>query len=81
LLYDTIKIPFICLLAKIIVEFSIILKGSLVYQRKDLVKYFPIWAVLQIPYVIFTGLMGSLGCFIWKDRKYFQEVTIFRTDQ
>ena len=80
LLYHTIKIPLICLLAKIMVEFLITLKGSFVYQRTDLIKYFPIWAILQLPYVIFTGLMGSLGRFIWKDRKFLQEITTFRTN-
>ncbi|UCE05105.1 MAG: glycosyltransferase, partial [bacterium] len=79
LLYHNIKIPLICLLAKIMVEFLITLKGSLVYQRTDLIKYFPIWAFLQLPYVIFTGLMGTLGRFIWKDRNFLQEITTFRT--
>jgi len=79
LLNHTIEAPLICLFIKFLIEFLITLKGSFVYQRIDLIKYFPIWAILQLSYVIFTGLVGTLGCFIWKDRKYFQEITTFRT--
>ncbi len=78
LIYHSITIPLLSLLVKFLIEFSITFKAATVYQRADLLKYFPIWAVVQVPYVLFTGLMGSLGHFIWKDRKYFQEVTTFR---
>ena len=77
--HNSLKLPIICFAAKVGIEFLLCLKGSQVYQRQDLVKYFPIWAILQTPYVIFTGLLGSLGNFIWKDRKYFQDLTVFRT--
>ncbi len=79
--HHSIRLPVWCLLIKFFIEFLITMKGAVVYQRRDLLKYFPVWMILQIPYVIFTGLMGSLGHFIWKDRKYFQEVTTFRTAQ
>lgn len=77
--YHSWQSPAICFGAKIMIEFLLCLKGSSDYHRQDLVKYFPLWTILQVPYVIFTGLMGSLGHFIWKDRKYFQDLTIFRT--
>jgi cellulose synthase/poly-beta-1,6-N-acetylglucosamine synthase-like glycosyltransferase len=72
------QLPLACIAAKFIVEFLVTLKGAMVYRRVDLLKYFPLWAVLQMPYVIFTGLMGSLGRFIWKQRSFSQELTIFR---
>jgi len=81
LIYQSITIPLLSLLLKFFIEFLITLKAASVYRRLDLLKYFPIWTVVQMPYVIFTGLMGSLGHFIWKDRKYFQEVTTFRRDE
>ncbi|MCU0645289.1 MAG: glycosyltransferase [bacterium] len=77
--FNSLQLPLICFGAKILIEFLVCLKGSQVYHRQDLLQYFPIWAMLQIPYVIFTGLMGSLGQFIWKDRKYSQDLTTFRT--
>jgi len=78
--HHSLALPLGCIAAKIGAEMMVIVKGSHVYQRTDLLKYSPIWIFLQIPYVIFTGLMGSLGHFIWKDRKHIQELTIFRTD-
>jgi len=81
MMYHTITLPLISLFAKFLVEFLITFKGAMVYHRFDLLKYFPGWAILQIPYIILTGLSGSLGHFIWKGRKYFQEVTTFRTAQ
>lgn len=81
LTYHSLKVPVFCLLTKILIEFFITFKGALLYHRINLLKYFPVWTILQIPYVIFTGFLGSLGRFIWKDRKYFQEVTTFRTAQ
>jgi cellulose synthase/poly-beta-1,6-N-acetylglucosamine synthase-like glycosyltransferase len=77
-IYHSITIPILSLLVKFFIELLITLKGALIYQRADLLKYFPIWAIVQMPYVIFTGLMGSLGRFIWKDRRFFQVVTTFR---
>jgi cellulose synthase/poly-beta-1,6-N-acetylglucosamine synthase-like glycosyltransferase len=81
LIYHSVRLPLLCLLTKLLIELAIALKGSVVYQRIDLMKFFPVWAIVQMPYVILTGLMGSLGRFIWKERRYFQELTIFRTSQ
>ena len=58
-----------CLFVKFLIEFLIILKGVQVYNRKDLIKYFPVWAVLQIPYVVIVGLLGNIGKFVWKGRE------------
>lgn len=80
-IYHSILIPLLCMLLKFFIELLIAFKGAVVYQRTDLLKYFPIWVIVQIPYVIFIGLLGSMGHFIWKERKYFQEVTTFRTEQ
>ncbi len=79
-LHHSVSIPLMCLAVKIFAEMMVAMKGGQVYERTDLLKYFPVWAFVQIPYVIFTGLLGSLGHFIWKDRKHIQELTIFRTD-
>jgi hypothetical protein len=62
-------LAFGCLFFKLMIELLIILKGAQVYARTDLIKYFPIWAILQIPYVVFVGLLGNIGKYIWKDRR------------
>jgi len=60
----------LCFLSyKLIIEFLIIKIGARVYQREDLVKFFPIWALLQIPYVVLVGGLGNMTKFIWKGRK------------
>ncbi|MBC8182017.1 glycosyltransferase [candidate division KSB1 bacterium] len=81
IIYKSIRVPFFCLAAKFLIEFMIMYKGSKIYLRTDLIKYFPLWAVLQMPYIVFTGILGTLGYFKWKDRSHFQELTTFRTDQ
>jgi len=58
-----------CLAAKLVVEFLIVAKGAFSFNRIDLIKYYPLWALLQIPYVLFVGLSGNVGKFVWKGRK------------
>jgi hypothetical protein len=81
LTYRSIEIPLICLAAKFLIEFLIMLRGAFLYKRTDLIKYFPLWAFAQMPYVIFTAILGSFGHFKWKDRRHYQELTTFRIDQ
>lgn len=79
-LFHSITPPLICLTAKLFIEFLITFKAVKIYRRKDLLKYFPLWMIVQIPYVVFTGILGSFGHFKWKDRTHNQELTIFRTE-
>jgi len=53
---------------KLIVDFLIILKGTLLVRRKDLRKYFLITEIFQIPYILYVGFAGILGAFDWKGR-------------
>jgi len=61
-------IPF-CFVAKGWFEFCISRSACRYFNRQDLLVYFPPWFLLQIPYVVLVGLMGSLGLFRWKGRK------------
>ncbi len=56
------------LLAKAIVEGLLFLKTTRVYKRRDLLSAFPLWFVLQIPYVMIVGVLGNIGRFSWKGR-------------
>ncbi len=40
------------------------------FQRQDLLICFPLWFLLQIPYVALVGLLGTFGNFSWKERKH-----------
>ncbi len=57
-------------LIKAISEGIIAWRSATVFGRKDLLKYFPVWFFLQIPYVVIVGLLGSTGGFNWKDRRH-----------
>ena len=72
--------PLICLLAKVGIEFLMTLSAAIRFRRLDLIKYFPLWALLQLPYVAVTGFLGTFGHFKWKDRTHRQELTSFRID-
>jgi len=37
-------------------------------------RCFPLWFLLQIPYVVVVGVMGSLGLFRWKGRRGATEI-------
>ncbi len=80
MLFVSITTPLWCLAAKFIGEFFITFKAAKIYQRTDLLKYFPLWFLIQIPYVVFTGVLGTIGQFKWKGRSHNQELTIFRID-
>jgi len=81
IMYKSIQLPLTCLTVKFFIEFLIMLKAAFIYNRTDLIKCFPIWAILQMPYIIYTGILGTLGHFKWKDRRHSQELTTFRIDQ
>ncbi|MFZ5517765.1 MAG: glycosyltransferase [Candidatus Zhuqueibacterota bacterium] len=53
---------------KLIIDFLLILKGTAVAGRRDLLKYFLIAEIFQIPYIIYVGFTGILGQFNWKGR-------------
>ncbi|MBN1352818.1 glycosyltransferase [candidate division KSB1 bacterium] len=58
------------LCGKVVVELIIAIKACFKFHRIELLKIFPAWFILQIPYVFLAGIMGSFGSFTWKDRKH-----------
>lgn len=60
----------ICLAVRILSEFAIALRSAFYFNRTDLLKYFPIWFVSQIPYIVGVGLAGTFGKFQWKERHH-----------
>ena len=59
----------ISLFLKIIYEFKILFKGKKFLFADLPLGYFLIAEIFQIPYIIFTGLVGAFGNYIWKSRK------------
>ena len=63
-------IPIYCLLSKWTIDFTVLLKGTKIFDRPDLLKYFFIWEIFQPFYFAFAGIKGTFGKFTWKGRRY-----------
>jgi cellulose synthase/poly-beta-1,6-N-acetylglucosamine synthase-like glycosyltransferase len=55
---------------KIVPEFMVILKGLTLFDRIDLIRYFPLILPFHLIYVLICGIYGLSGKFAWKGRKY-----------
>jgi len=53
---------------KMVPEFLLIYKSMSILRRKDLLPWFPVAEVLQVPYIVYTGLRGFFKKFTWKDK-------------
>ncbi len=58
------------LLLKFTADFIITAKSAFYFNRMDLLKYFPAWFLIQLPYVLYVGLLGTFGNFKWKERSH-----------
>lgn len=63
-------VPWICFITKTMVDFAVILKGTHLFQRKDLLPFFPFWEIFHIPFIVMFGVLGMTGGFSWKERTY-----------
>ena len=55
---------------KLVPEFLLVLRGLKLFNRMDLLKYFPLLEPCQIVYVLICGICGLLFKIVWKGRKY-----------
>jgi cellulose synthase/poly-beta-1,6-N-acetylglucosamine synthase-like glycosyltransferase len=53
---------------KFLFELIVLNKGRRILFEKLELKYFLIAEILQIPYIIFTGIFGLFGNYLWKSR-------------
>jgi cellulose synthase/poly-beta-1,6-N-acetylglucosamine synthase-like glycosyltransferase len=60
---------FFAIILKVIYEFRILVKGKTILFTNLHLKHFLAAEILQIPYVIITGLVGAFGNYLWKSRK------------
>jgi cellulose synthase/poly-beta-1,6-N-acetylglucosamine synthase-like glycosyltransferase len=68
------QILLLCFLIKAVAEFVIAIRTSRYFNRADLLRYFPLWFFLQIPYVVISGFLGTFGKFTWKDRSHSAQI-------
>jgi len=62
----SLTVPLISLVIKIILDFILIFQAGRLVNESKLVKYYPLAALLHIPYTIFFGLYGTFGEVQWK---------------
>lgn len=62
----------LCLAAKASAELLFAMLNAKAFKRIDLLKYFPVWFFVQVPYIVSMGILGSLGNFNWKERNHSQ---------
>lgn len=60
--------------ARVLLELIIAIRSTLYFGRADLLKYFPLWFIMQIPYIVGIGLAGTFGKFQWKERVHGAEI-------
>ncbi|MBN2104856.1 glycosyltransferase [bacterium] len=53
---------------KLLAEAWLLIRGCRLFGRTDLLSVFPVWFFVQIPYVVYVGIFGTLGGFHWKNR-------------
>jgi cellulose synthase/poly-beta-1,6-N-acetylglucosamine synthase-like glycosyltransferase len=70
LTHHDVHIILFCFALRLAMEFAIALKSTLYFKRTELLKYFPLWFVAQIPYIVGVGLAGTCGKFQWKERQH-----------
>jgi len=59
---------FLSVILKVIYEFRILVKGRTILFTNLQLEHFLAAEILQIPYVIITGLVGAFGNYLWKSR-------------
>ncbi|HIE30519.1 TPA: glycosyltransferase [Candidatus Poribacteria bacterium] len=64
------KFTLVFLSLKLIPEFLLVLRGLKLFNRMDLLKYFPLLEPCQILYVLICGIFGLLFNVIWKGRQF-----------
>ena len=59
----------ISIILKLLFEFYILLKGKKIIFNDLNLNYVLFAELLQIPYIVFTGIVGAFGNYLWKERK------------
>lgn len=57
------------LVAKILLELVLSYPVSQFFQKEKELLKFPLLQLIHIPYILFSGLLGAIGTYTWKERK------------
>ena len=61
-------LPLIAFAGKVFCELLILIKAVRISKRKGLLRFFPMAAVLHIPYFLIFSIWGTLGGYRWKGK-------------
>jgi len=56
--------------ARATMDLAVLTAGALRFDRHDLLVMFPLWELLQIPYLLLVGVFGTVAGFTWKGTRY-----------
>ena len=59
----------VSILLKLFFEFHILLKGKKIIFNDLNLNHFFLAELVQIPYIVFAGIVGAFGNYLWKERK------------
>jgi cellulose synthase/poly-beta-1,6-N-acetylglucosamine synthase-like glycosyltransferase len=59
----------VSILLKLFFEFRVLLKGKKLIFMNLKLNYFLLTEIIQIPYIVFAGMVGAFGNYLWKERK------------
>ena len=59
-----------CWSGKILAELAIFWRGTRLFNRQDLRRYFPFSTLAAPFYTVYVGTLGPLGIFSWKGKTY-----------
>ncbi len=65
-----VAVPLICLAMKAVSELFLLCRGARIFGRMDLLKTFPLWELIHVPYVALIGVAGLFGAHVWRGRRF-----------
>lgn len=60
----------LALILKLGAEWLLLRRTAALFDRTDLIGFFPGWALIQPVHVVVVGILGCLGVFTWKGRRH-----------
>jgi cellulose synthase/poly-beta-1,6-N-acetylglucosamine synthase-like glycosyltransferase len=60
----------LALLLKWGAEYALLARAATLFRRRDLLRYFPLWALLHLPYIALMGPISLFGKVVWKGRTH-----------
>jgi len=67
-------VPLCAFLTKVAFDFAVIFRGTRLFNRPELLKFFPVAELIHIPYILIAAIGGHFGKFEWKGERFRKSV-------